>query len=376
MYTIYRTLLLLVFLSTAAFAEPPLLVVDATEPKVPGDPLIIDATETEAVVWFDVIVSNQTTDDDSVERKKIETAVTALGGSVSWPAPRNDDPSLRFLYEGGKLLVLPSRAGDKYIVLVQAVENDERSKELLTFSIGGDPTPPPPPPPPPPPLSTVVETVKNAVKNTVTANTVASFTSLAAAYTVVAEDITSGKLTTIADIKADTKSRSQSAIGSDATALSQWTSILSTSLTPLLNQMSTDGRLTTTAQHAAVWLEIAEGIRQGLTAVPDPTVEGKKYVVIIYETADSSAAFGRMRTGLRSGPAADYLSSKGHWLTFSDDDAGSSEISDKLRSAYQSMTLPVLFLLDQQTESVLYKESLPANATADSVIATIKAHGG
>lgn len=115
--------------------------------------------------------------------------------------------------------------------------------------------------------------------------------------------------------------------------------------------------------------------------VPPPVVEGKRAVLIIRESAESTPEFARLITSLRTGPNAAYLTSKGHSLAVLDDD--SKDESDQQAAIvkawapfYSDLTLPVLLIVDPVTRQLVHRESIPQAATADQLIARIKEHGG
>jgi hypothetical protein len=112
-----------------------------------------------------------------------------------------------------------------------------------------------------------------------------------------------------------------------------------------------------------------------------PVVEGKRAVLIIRESADSTPEVARMITGLRNAPHADYLKSKGHTLSILDDDAVDaigqpSPLVAAWREHFAGMTFPVVFILDPNGPKLIHKESLSATAGADAVMGLLKKHGG
>jgi hypothetical protein len=114
---------------------------------------------------------------------------------------------------------------------------------------------------------------------------------------------------------------------------------------------------------------------------PPPVTVGKRTLLIVSESASSTPATGRLITGLRNAPHATYITSKGHKLAVLDDDdvdenGQPTPVLATWRPHLVGMTLPVLFVVDQPTGALVHKESLPATATADTVMATLRAHGG
>lgn len=117
---------------------------------------------------------------------------------------------------------------------------------------------------------------------------------------------------------------------------------------------------------------------------PDPTPSpGPRAVILIRETAETTPALSRLITGLRSGPAADYLKSNGHKLSILDDDAVDSSgqpsaVVKAWLTAIGNMPLPALVVADvtDGKTKVLYTGTLTEAATADTVLNTLKANGG
>jgi hypothetical protein len=114
---------------------------------------------------------------------------------------------------------------------------------------------------------------------------------------------------------------------------------------------------------------------------PDPTPAGSRSVILIRETAETTAQLARLITSLRQGPSAEYLKSKKHSLTVLDDDAVGSDgkpyaVVEAWRPHFAGMTLPVLIIVDPATQTLLRKVSLPGDATDDTVIQMLKAYGG
>lgn len=120
--------------------------------------------------------------------------------------------------------------------------------------------------------------------------------------------------------------------------------------------------------------KILADLGQGPNPPPGPpVVEGKRHLVIIRETEDSTPDLALLLTDLRDGEHAAYLSSKGHKLDILDDDL-SAPIVANLRPQLAGMTMPALFILDAATGAMVHKQTLPASAA--EVINVVKAHGG
>lgn len=114
---------------------------------------------------------------------------------------------------------------------------------------------------------------------------------------------------------------------------------------------------------------------------PPPVTVGKRTLLIVRETADSTPAMARLVTSLRQPPHATYITSKGHSLAILDDDSvdENGQPTPRLeawRPHFQGMTLPALFVIDATTNAIVHKQSIPADTTADSLMAIVKAHGG
>lgn len=114
---------------------------------------------------------------------------------------------------------------------------------------------------------------------------------------------------------------------------------------------------------------------------PPPAVEGKRAMLIVRESGDDTPAFARLVNALRNGPSADYLKSKGHSFDMLDAQAQDendqpSPIVKAWEPFYRDLTLPVLLIVDPATRQLVHREALGPAATADSVIATLKGHGG
>lgn len=112
---------------------------------------------------------------------------------------------------------------------------------------------------------------------------------------------------------------------------------------------------------------------------PPVPVSGKRAVLILRETADATDRTRALIVGLRAGAQASYLKSKGHSLTILDDDTVDKDgkpVLDKWTPHIAGLTLPVCIVYDPETRTILDKQSLPAAATADTVIEFLKRAGG
>lgn len=116
------------------------------------------------------------------------------------------------------------------------------------------------------------------------------------------------------------------------------------------------------------------------TPVP-PVVEGKRALLIVRESADTTPAMARLMTALRNPPHSTYLTSKAHTLSVIDDDAVDENgqptaVLASWRPHFQGMTLPVLFVIDPATKTLIHKQSFTDAVPAAGIIDILKAHGG
>ena len=117
------------------------------------------------------------------------------------------------------------------------------------------------------------------------------------------------------------------------------------------------------------------------TPVPPLPQPGPRAVLIIRESASTTPDVARMITGLRAGPEAAYMKQQGHTLSILDqDDVDENGQPSKLVTAWKpliaGMTLPVVFVIDAKTNTLIQKESLPPTATAANVVDIVKRNGG
>ena len=120
----------------------------------------------------------------------------------------------------------------------------------------------------------------------------------------------------------------------------------------------------------------------GPDPTPVPTPAGLRTVLIFHETGSKTPAWTSAQNLLRSGPANDYLASKGHTLYILDEDSlggdgKPSPIITKWQPTLQGLARPVMVIYDNTTKAVVHKQSLPAaTVTATQVVDILKAHGG
>jgi hypothetical protein len=99
---------------------------------------------------------------------------------------------------------------------------------------------------------------------------------------------------------------------------------------------------------------------------------GPRLVVIVRESEDDTPAFGRMVTNLRNGEPAKTLEVGKHQLDVLDDD---SPTAAKWLPSLAGIQQPAVLVI-APPEKVLAKQSLPADATAATVLDILKANGG
>jgi hypothetical protein len=107
---------------------------------------------------------------------------------------------------------------------------------------------------------------------------------------------------------------------------------------------------------------------------------GPKEILIVYESETAPAALQRALVNLRNGDADKYLTAKGHTLYALDHDAKDGDGNKakplvKWDKALTGLTLPAL-VIGTPAGKVGYKQALPSDATADSIMAIVKAKGG
>ena len=118
---------------------------------------------------------------------------------------------------------------------------------------------------------------------------------------------------------------------------------------------------------------------------PEPVPNGKRAILVIRETEDSTPEISRLITSLQGGAPnspAMYIREKGHTLSFLDDDSvtedgKSSPYVTAWRPFYQDLQLPAILIIEPQTGAagkVLYRGQLPK--TAVEVIDLLKRYGG
>lgn len=112
-----------------------------------------------------------------------------------------------------------------------------------------------------------------------------------------------------------------------------------------------------------------------------PSPAGKRAVLFIWESADSSPAVASLITNLRAGTAAKYFADKGHTLNLLDDDEVNedgkpSALLEAWKPHFAGMKLPALFVIDPATKALLHKQEIAPTVTADSIVEIVRQHGG
>lgn len=118
-----------------------------------------------------------------------------------------------------------------------------------------------------------------------------------------------------------------------------------------------------------------ETIVKELGSTPTPVPSGKRLIVYVHETADATGDVGRLITDIRAGQVAKYIKDKGHPSPVILDDDLQSSLLTQLASELSGMTLPALFVLDDATKAVAYKQSLPKETTPVQFLEAIKKGG-
>jgi hypothetical protein len=123
---------------------------------------------------------------------------------------------------------------------------------------------------------------------------------------------------------------------------------------------------------------VPPGPGPGPTPPTPPVPPGKRSVLIIHESTADTPEFGGLIVTLRNGKYAEHFAAKGHRLfTLDDDDkdekGSPTPMVEKWRPHFTGMTLPAVFILDEQG-ALVHKQPMPA--TADAFLEVVKAHGG
>lgn len=125
---------------------------------------------------------------------------------------------------------------------------------------------------------------------------------------------------------------------------------------------------------------LAWRVTGGELPTPGPS-EGKRTVLVVREASESTPEQARMIVALRTGAHAEYLKSKGHVIYVLDDDSvdkdgNPSPVVQAWKAELAGLTMPVVLVIDTAGNNLIHKQSLAATATADDVMALLKAHGG
>ena len=112
---------------------------------------------------------------------------------------------------------------------------------------------------------------------------------------------------------------------------------------------------------------------------PDPLVivppipAGPRQVLILRESSEDTPTLARLFTSLQAGKLNAYLRSKGHSAFVLDDDDESQKVKDWNKAL--GIKLPALAILDDKG-AILYKTTLPDNASDEDVMTVLKAWEG
>lgn len=110
-----------------------------------------------------------------------------------------------------------------------------------------------------------------------------------------------------------------------------------------------------------------------------PDEPGPRDMLIVYESADETPEQSAMFITLRKDETADALKAAGHSLLILDTNATNEKNEPaaaltKHKAEIDSTGPPCLIISDHKSGKVLSAEKLPASA--DAVLASLKAHGG
>lgn len=112
---------------------------------------------------------------------------------------------------------------------------------------------------------------------------------------------------------------------------------------------------------------------------PVPTPTGKRHLVILEETDESTPALGRLVLGLQNGltRSGKYLRSQGHRLEVLDDDLpAAADLWQRIPPDQQLRSRPCLVVFDGDSGAFVDAAELPAAPTEDDFLRTLQAHGG
>lgn len=112
---------------------------------------------------------------------------------------------------------------------------------------------------------------------------------------------------------------------------------------------------------------------------------GPRAAVIVRESFDDTPSQAQLWKNMQAGDAHKYLASKQHTLTILDDDETGTDnqplpllvkygLAGKMANGQH--TPPELLLLTADGKRLIFRETLAPDATADTVLAAFKAHGG
>lgn len=252
-------------LCSAAFADPPKAVIDGPDSRKPGDVFVVSSASTgeDHHAWK---VRIKLDGNPAAKRAMLERRAEELR-AAGWAvvAPSDDSNDLFVACDGDKKIVLPTYPGDYSVTL--AVSNAD-GIDLAEYSLtiegtpgpGPGPVPDPVDPDPPTPIGLSAQ-VAAAVGKVVTPETRDEWLRLAEAYERVAGLADAGVLTSVEQYV------STSQVFDSAIAVAtkpQWDAIKA----GISDQLSS---LSTVADYARTWKEIAAGIRTGAGAQPPPT---------------------------------------------------------------------------------------------------------
>jgi hypothetical protein len=183
----------------------------------------------------------------------------SVGNKFKWlVVPETED--FLVIDEGRRAVFSSGVPGEYMFIIACAVDDSVDVVRHIVRVVGIAPPPPPPdvdPVTPVTPTSALSKQVQIWCAKIQSPTRSADALKLAGAMEGVAAQINAGTLTTPYEIVSATAEANRASLGDD---LSIWVPFLR-NLQDAVESMANDGKLTTPAQHAGVWMEIAKGLR-------------------------------------------------------------------------------------------------------------------
>lgn len=117
-----------------------------------------------------------------------------------------------------------------------------------------------------------------------------------------------------------------------------------------------------------------QGCDWDIPSVITPDVEGPLRAVILNETEDSTPAYARLYTALRTGTADAWFAERGHKLDIIDDDLDRPYRA--LCEQEAGATRPALVILGNGDKDVVATHPVTEETTADNVVEWMRRAGG